>query len=150
MATLLAETTDIQVAAEEEQRLPPGVYEVRLSLLSPVSQEQLDDLHAYLLEQGVDIKGFLQQRVKGLYQIRIKYQKHAPSEAIAQWALALIPMIPTFLIASLVGIGIFRVESIMRNILPIVLAVGGFTIITVAMIRKPLGVAVGKYAERKL
>jgi len=143
------ETTDIQAAIAEEQTLPPGLYEVRLSLISPISQQQLDDLHAHFLECGIDIQGCLQQRVKGLYEIRIKYKKHAPSGAIAQWQL-LIPVIPVFLIATLVGIGIFRIEEVGKAILPILLAVGGFVVITVAMIRKPLAEAGVKYVERRL
>jgi len=146
MANLLGETTDVSEAMAIERDAPPGLLEVRLNLLSPISQEELNGLHNYFLDSGVDVKGCLQQRVRGLYQISIKYQKHAPSGSIAQWSL-LIPLIPTALIGVLVAIGIFKIESIMKSILPIVLAVGGFTIISLAIVRKPLEAAAGPLTE---
>ena len=145
--TLLLETVNIQEAIAEEQSLPPGLYEVRLSIISPLSQEELDDLHAYFLDRGVDIKGCLQQRIKGLYQIRIKYQKHPLSEGIAQASL-LIPLIPVFLLAVLVGIGIFKASEIIGALTPIIFGIIGFGVVALVIVRKPLERAAKKYVER--
>lgn len=111
MATLLIETTDIQQAMEAERQASPGLLEARLNLLSPIPQEELNTFHTYLLDSGVDVRGCLQQRIKGLWQISVKYQKHAPSEHVAQFQL-LIPLIPIALISILVGIALFKIQQI--------------------------------------
>ena len=149
MAVLLVETVDIDTAIAEEQSAPPGLYEVRLYRPEPISEETKQDIFDSLYYQGVDIKGVYQKKTKGLWYVGIRYRKHAPTESIAfAWAL-LIPLIPTILVASLIGIGLFKIEEITRAIIPILLAVGGFTVIALALIRKPLGVAAERYAERR-
>lgn len=144
MGSLIAETTDIQLAIEKEQALPPGLYEVRLHIITPLSQQELNDLHDYFLDHGVDVKGCLQQRLKGLYQVVIQYEKHPPTEGIA-WAAALIAILPVILITSLIGIGLFKIESLSKAIMPILLVCGGFVVVALALARKPLE----RFAEHK-
>ena len=148
MAKLIAETADIQDAIAYEQNLSPGIYDVRLTLTSPLSQEELNDLHEHFLSSGVDVSTITQRRKGNNYQIAIRYSKY-PSDAIASPLVALIPVIPVAIIALTVTIGIFRIEEISRALLPILLATGGFIVITVAMIRKPLAEAGARYIEKR-
>lgn len=148
MSTLLLETTDIGEAEAKEQSLDPGTYEVRLNLLSPVSKETLNEVHAHLLNSGVDVRGFVHQGIKGLYQVRIKFKKHAMSEGIAQSAL-LIPLIPAILIISLVGIGIFKIAEITKAITPILAGAAAFALATLFIIRKPMGKVATAYVAKR-
>ena len=143
MPVLLAETFDISQALAKEQGLAPGVYEVRLNLVSPITQEQLNELHDGLLAQGVQVLGRIEQRVKGLHQVSIKFRKPAPTGSISV-APALVALLPTFIVALLIGIGIFKIADITR----LALILGGFTVLILFMVRKPLGVAAESYARR--
>jgi len=148
MSTLITETSDIQLATEQERALPPGLYEVRLHIIAPISQQELNDLHDYFLDHGVDVKGCLQQRLKGLYQVRIQYEKHPPTEGIA-WVQALLAIIPLAIIGSLVGIGIFKVEDLSKAIMPILLVSGGIVIAALALIRKPVERVTEAYLSKR-
>jgi len=147
MSTLIEETTDIKQAIRTENSLPPGLYEARLSIISPLTQEELNDFHDYLLDNGVDVKGCIQQRLKGLYQLRVQYRKPAPTEGIA-WAQALIAIIPLAIIATMVGIGIFKLESISKALMPILLVGGGIMVVSLALMRKPIERVTEAYAKR--
>ena len=149
MAKLILETADIQDAIAYEQNLSPGVYEVRLTMTSPLSQEELNGLHDHFLSSGIMVSTITQIRKGNKYQVAIRYTKHPPSGAIASPLVTLIPVIPVALITLTVIIGIFRVEQISRALVPILLATGGFIIITVAMIRKPLAQAGARYVEKR-
>ena len=132
MATLVGEAVDVGQAAQIESSLPPGTYEARLSLTSPLSQEELDMVHQQLLDAGVDIQGFVQQRVRGLWQLSIKYRIHPVTQTISQAAL-LIPMIPTVVIAVLVGIALFKIQE-----LTILLVVAGAVVIVGGLVYRSI------------
>lgn len=150
MAKLIAGTTDIQDAIAYEQNLSPGIYDVRLTLTSPLSQGELNDLHEHFLSSGVDVSTITQRRKGNKYQIAIRYSKYPSTDAISAFPfVGVIAALPPLLIVVTVMIGIFKIEEISRNLMPILLAIGGFTIITVAMIRKPLGVAAERYMEKR-
>jgi hypothetical protein len=149
MATLLLETTDTAEAAAFEQSLPPGLYEIRLNLASPISQDDLNELHEYFLNSGVDVKGLMHFGPKGLWQVRVKYEKHPPSEHVAQWQL-IIPLIPVIVVAVLVGIGIFKLEYIANAIMPILIVAGVVTIVGLALTRKALEQAAPALAKKYL
>lgn len=137
MAKLLLETTDINEAVAFEQSMAPGAYEIRLNLTSPITQEMLDGLHDHLLQSGVDVLGNIAHGPKGLWQVRIKYNKHPPSEHVAQWQLV-IPLIVPAIVAIMIGIGIFKIEAIANAIMPLLVVTGIVTIVGLALLRKPL------------
>lgn len=137
MATLLGETTSIEEAKLIEEAAPPGPLEVRLSIISPLTQEELNGLHTQLEESGIDLIGCVQQRIKGLWQISIKYRKPAPATNIAQAGLLLITMIPTALVAILVGIGIFKIEEISKALVPLLLIIGATGVAVAALATRP-------------
>ena len=63
---------------------------------------------------------------------------------------ALIAIIPTVLIAGLVGFGLFKIEDITKALVPILLiTLGGLIILAGVLTRKPVVEAAGKWAERK-
>jgi len=136
MATMIDEVTDIKEAMAIEAEQPPGIYEIRLSIITPLTQGELDDFHQLLLDHGVDIRGCLQQRLRGLYQIRIKYAKHPPTESIA-WVQAVLALIPLAIIGTLVGIGIFKIGDLSKALMPILLVGGGLAIAILALARGP-------------
>lgn len=147
MGLQLAETTDVERAIAEEQSLPPGVYEVRFHIIAPISQEELNELHEHLLTQGVDVVGSIVQDVKGLWYVSVKYRKHPPAENIA-FAPLLIPLIPTFLVAVLVGIGIFRLSDITQNLTKLLVVGGIIGITTLVILRRPAERVAEAYARR--
>ena len=131
MATLLMETTEIDKARAFEETPKPGTYEARFSLARPLTQAELDELHQALLDSGVEVKDVLTQQVKGLDQISVKYMIRHHTEGISQAAL-LIPVIPTIIVAVLIGIALFKVQ----DIIVLVLVVGGILVTAVFLLRK--------------
>ena len=140
MAQLIYESTDLGQAAQIERDLSPGTYEARLSILSPISQEDLDAFHQSLLDSGVDVVGFIQERAKGLWQIAVKYKIHEPAESIA-FAQLLIPLIPTAIVGILVGIALFKI----RDIITLVLVTGAVIGFIAFVLKQPLTEAVKKF-----
>jgi hypothetical protein len=132
-ATFLEETARIEKAAEIERSLPPGKYEIRLYLIKELSQERLDELQQ-IISSNADLLAPIEETVEIPSVVSIKFRKHAPSPAIAQWS-AIIPLLPAFLIAVLIGIGIFRIEEIVRALIPLVLLTGGL-FVAVALVQK--------------
>ncbi len=149
MTTILAETTDAQIAEEAERAAPPGIIEVRFYTLEPVAEETLQDMFDHLYQNGVDVRKVYQAKKGGLYYVGIIYNKSAPSEAIAALPVAIIPLIAFGFIIALVGFGIWQLEDITANIGKLLLIVFGGTIVIVALTRKPLEAAATKYMESK-
>lgn len=123
--TPLLDTTNIQEAKDFEERLPVGSYEVRFYMTSPISQDQLNELHDYLLDKGLDVIGRLEQNNKGLWHVNVVYQRHEPGENIGVLPLvfpaAAIGLVIPLAIMVLVGIGIFRVGELAKSLTPLIL-----------------------------
>lgn len=149
MATLLAEMTDIQTAIAEEQAASPGLIEIRLYTPEPISKEVMQNIFDHLYYNGIDVRGVYQRKTKGLWYVGVRYRKPAPSEAIAALPLAIIPLIAFGFIMTLVGIGIFRLGDITKNLMPIILAGGGLILLTAVALRRPAEEAAKAYAARK-
>lgn len=138
MTTLLAESTDIDALAAEEAALPPGIYEVRFYLTEPIADDELQGIYDHLYYNDVDVLSVRQRKARGLPYVAVKYRRNPSPENIA-FALptAVIPLIAFGFIITLIGIGIFKLEDITRNLMPIVLAIGGFTVLGLALARRP-------------
>lgn len=149
MPELLAETTDVKVAIEEEARAEPGLLEVRFHTLEPLPQDNLHDIFDYLTDNGVDVRRVGQGKKGGLYYIGVVYNKPEPSESISALPVAIIPLIAFGFVITLVGFGIWRLEDITTNIGKLLLIAFGGTIVIVALSRKPLEAAATKYMERR-
>lgn len=135
MTAILVETANIREAQVAEAAAPPGRYEVMLSDFNPYSQADLAAIRDYFVTNGVEVTG-IRQELKGLYQLRIQYVKHAPSEGISQGAL-LIPLIPPILLATLVGITIFRLEAVSASVTKVLVVAGAIAITLALILRQP-------------
>jgi hypothetical protein len=147
-ATLVSDFVDISTALKEEQALSPGQYEIRFYISEPVSSRDIADARAYLKSEGVDVRNIYQQKSNGLYFLGVQYVKHPVSDSIAFLPLAVIPLIGFALTAVLVGVGIFKLDSIANNIGKILLITLGGTIALAALLRKPIE-KVSEAATRK-
>lgn len=147
MSTLLIDTTDVNEAVSEEAALPPGDYEVRFYSPNPVSRDVEQDIFDHLYNSGVDVRGVYQRKTDGLWYIGVIYEKPAPYEAVAALPVAVIPLIAFGFIATLIGIGIFRVENIAKSLGQLALILLGGTIILVALLRKPIERVTEVYAR---
>jgi hypothetical protein len=145
MPTLVGDYVDINSAIREEQALPPGLYEARFYLAEPVSSQDIADTRAYLKSEGVDVKKVYQRKTDGLYYLGVQYVRHPVGEAIAFLPLAVIPLIGFALVAALVGVGIFKLDTIANNIGKILLITFGGTIVLAALLRKPIEKAVERF-----
>lgn len=137
MPELVVETTDLNSASANEQSLPPGPYEARFYISQPVTPQDIADTRAYLKNEGVDVRKVYQQKTNGLYYIAVQYVKHPASGSISFLPVALIPLIGFALVAGLVGVGIFKLDTITNNIGKILLITLGGTIVIAALLRKP-------------
>ncbi len=145
MTALLVETANVQQAAAAEAAAPPGRYEVVLTDIQPFTPADVAALRDYFITHGVDVTG-VRYQVKGLHQLRIQYVHHAPAEGIAQGAL-LIPLIPTLLLATLVGIAIFKIEdagNAVAKVVGVVLAGGIVLALILRQSAKQAALAYGK------
>lgn len=134
MTTILVETANITEAQAAEAAAPPGLYEVVLTDIQPFSQADLQAIRDYFVQNGVDVKS-VRYQLKGLHQLRIEYVKHAPSEAISQGAL-LIPLIPAMLLATIVGIAIFKIEDVGNAVAKVVVGVGVVVVMLALIFRQ--------------
>ena len=138
MENLVADYVDINSAIAQEQALPPGNYEIRFYTTDPVSSQDIADTKTYLKSEGVDVRQVYQKKSNGLYYLGVKYVKHQPTENIAFLPLAVIPLIAFGFVSVLVGVGIFKLDTITNNIGKILLITFGGTIVLAALLRKPL------------
>ena len=132
----LMQTTDIEAAIAKENSLPPGLYEIRIYTVSPMGQDSLNQLHNHLLDQGVDVRGLLEQTDEGLWQVRIRYCRHSSSGKIAFAGLAVIPLVVPLAIVALIGVGIFKIESVARAVTPLVIGIGAIGIALIYLMGK--------------
>ena len=111
MPTLIAETVDLAQAVSEERALAPGAYEARLYIISPMGLEALEELHWTLLDKGVDVRGCVEQRANGLWQVRTRYMKGKGP--------GLLQSIPEAVKANAVGVALFAADgtTVMRKAL---------------------------------
>jgi len=141
MPELIAETVDVKQAAADEAALPPGLYEIRFYLDSPVTPGDVKDTRDYLVSQGVDVKQVRQSKSNGLWYLAVKYRKHAPTESVAFLPMAVIPLIGFAFVGLLIGIGVFKIEELANNIGKLMLIGLSGAIVIVALMRKPLAEA---------
>jgi len=146
MTALLVETANIQQAAAAEAAAPPGRYEVVLTDINPFTQADLEAIREYFVQNGVDVRA-VRYQLRGLHQLRIQYVKHAPAEGIAQGAL-LIPLIPMMLLATIVGIAIFRIEAVTTSVAKVVLIAGGIALALALILRQPAKEVAIAYGRR--
>lgn len=138
MATLVEDFIDVSTAAQMEQQLQPGGYEIRFYVTEPLDQSELMNIRDNLIDSGAKVKSVGQKKSDGLYYVSVKYVRPAsPPGTIAALPIAIIPLIAFLGIGTLVGIGIFKIEEISQNIAKILLITFGGTIIIAALARKP-------------
>ncbi len=148
METII-DTTNIEEAIQRESALEPGVYDIRFYLTEPVSREDIRSIRDYLNVNGVDTIGVTQIKSGADWAVSVKYRRPEPGESISFLPVAIIPLIGLGFVASLVGIGIFKMEDIANNIGKILLiGFGGATLLALAM-RKPIESVASAYAGRK-
>lgn len=146
MATTVIDNADLNTATGVEQNLPAGFYDVKFYVTDFLSSAEINDLKATLENQGVDSKEiYIYQGVyKGKKYVGVQYQRIAETEGISQLGIAIVGLIGAALIPTLIGIGIFKIGSITKNILEILLVGGGVAIVLVALLRKPIGRVISK------
>ena len=144
MSTLVSEGTSIERAIAAEENASPGLYEIRFYLTEPISQGDIASMRESLLGHGVNLKGIRQRKSGGLWYVGVKYVKEPVPEGIAFLPVAIIPLIAFGFISVLVGIGIFKIEDISK----LIILGGGFAVILVALLRKPIESAAAGYARR--
>jgi len=150
MATLIADTLDVDKAIAEENQLPAGIYQIRFYTTQPVSQENLQDIFDHLYAHRVDVQAVGQKKTKGLWYVSVDYSRpEVSSETISALPVAIIPLIAFGMIMALVGIGIFKMEDLTGSIGKLLLIVFGGTIVIAAITRKPLEAAATRYIERR-
>lgn len=142
-------TTNIEEAIQQESALEPGVYDIRFYLTEPVSKEDIGAIRDHLHVNGVDAINVTQMKSGAEWAVSVKYRKPEISESISFLPVAIVPLIAFGFVASLVGIGIFKMEDIANNIGKILLiGFGGATLLALAM-RKPIESVASAYAGRK-
>jgi hypothetical protein len=148
MAELLMDTVNIDEAVKEEAALPSGSYEVRFYLSEPVTPADIQQIRDHLNANGVVVDRISQGKEKGLWYIAIDYTKPEPGKAIGFLPGAIIPLIAFGFISVLVGIGIFKIESVSNNIGKLLLIIVGGGIVLVALSRKSIEKGVDAYSKR--
>jgi hypothetical protein len=129
------ERIDEAIAAEEQ--LGPGTYQVECILTAPVN---LDDVSRALA--GTGATATLNPRPDGLWDLSVIYTRPAIVAGISAGWLAIIPALSTLIVASVVAIGIFNINSIGTNIAKVGLVLGGVILIFAAMSKQ---VKIGKF-----
>lgn len=137
--TLISEGVDIDQMAAVENSQPPGLYDIRFYLTEPVSAGDKTLIVQDLRAAGVQLIGIDSRKSDGLWYVSVKYRRPEPPPPgeYAFLPLAVIPLIGFGLIATLVGIGIFKMEDITNNIVKILAIGGGIIIVTAALLRQP-------------
>lgn len=138
MATEIVKFTDINQASLVEDMLPSGIYDVKFYVTDFLSPIQLSDLKASLVNSGVDVKNVYQSFIDGMKYIGVDYQRTIYGQGISQLPIAIIGLIGTALIPILVGIGIFKIDSIANSVTKILLVGGGIAIVLAVVLKKPL------------
>lgn len=98
-----------------ERGLPAGNYLFEFRLAEPLSQERLDGLQSLLLSKGVSLLQPVEETITSPSTVSVYLSKPA-SSGIGFAFVALLPLIPVFLVAGLIGLGIFRIEKITTGI----------------------------------
>jgi len=97
-----------------------------------LTQEGLTKFRADIEAGGFHLAGKLSQTKQGeVYEVKIPLKKGSP-----QWAL-LVPMIPLVILAGLIVFGIMSLGAITKAILPLIIAIGGFSIVAIGLIQAP-------------
>jgi len=148
MATQLIETVHVEEATRAEQEAPPGIIEVRFYTAEPLNREDSQAAYDHLWANGVDVRKVYIHNQKGLPYMGVVYNRPPPVTGIAALPLAIIPLIAFGMIAVLVGVGIFQLETITNNIAKLLLIVFGGTIVVALVARKPLEAAATRYVQR--
>lgn len=105
---------------------------------------ELADFYSNMVAEGFHVSYPVARGAAGLVAVEISIAKGSPA-----WA-ALIPLIPTAIIAGLIVFGITRIEAITKALIPLLLITGGVVIVLAGVItRGPVMEAAGKYAARR-
>ena len=145
MGTQLLETVNVDEAVRAEQEAPAGLIEVRFYTNETLDRDDAQRIFDHLSDNGVDVRKVYVHEQKGLPYVGVVYFKQPPTQSISFLPLAVIPLIAFGLVAALIGIGIFRLDTIANNIGKILIITFGGTIILAALLRKPLEAAATKY-----
>ncbi len=135
---LIAEAVDIESAVAAERNAPAGMLEVRFYTPNPVAKETLQDIFDKVYASGADVKSVSTGKTDGLYYVAVRYRKPAVTASISALPVAIIPLVAFGMIALLVGIGIFKIETIANNIGKLLLITFGGTILLALALKKPL------------
>lgn len=142
MAEKICDISGVSEAAEVENSLPYGVYEIKCLMSGPQTPDTLQQLADVLATNGIDVDTVSQYQEGDNYYISVKYTRHAPSVKIAFLPAAVIPLIGFVIVAGMVGVGIWKIGDISSAVIKTTLVVGGIAIALVALLRRPLEKAV--------
>lgn len=148
METII-DTPNIEEAIQQENALGPGVYDIRFYLAEPVTQEDIRLIRDHLHVNGVDAIDVTQIKSGADWAVSVKYRRPEVGDSISFLPMAIIPLIGFGFVASLVGIGIFKMEDIANNIGKILLIGFGGAILLALAMRKPIEHVATAYAGRK-
>ncbi len=149
MGQAILDTTNIDEAIEEERSLQPGAYDIRFYLAEKVEENDLVSIVEHLSANGIDVIKVNQYKTSGLWVVSVEYRKPVESDAIGFLPLAVIPLIAFGFVVVLVGVGIFKMESVANNLGKLLLITfGGLTLFAFAM-RKPIESVSAAYVARR-
>lgn len=149
MATLVNESVDIEKAIKAEEAIAPGLVEVRFYTSEPLTKQDAQEVYDHLWENHIDVKQVSIKSGSGLPYLSVIYDKPAPHEGISQiLPMAIIPLIAFGMIAVLVGIGIFNIQSITQNVGKLLLITFGGVVLVGLAFRKPIESVATAYAKR--
>lgn len=116
----------------EKARLDLATYDLPL-------QHDLDTMWLEMVTSGLHVSRPTAKIVDGIPLTSMVLTKGSPA-----WAL-IIPLIIPIAIVGLIAFGITKLETITKALLPLVLATGGFLVIGIALMRKPVERAVERF-----
>jgi hypothetical protein len=116
---------------------------VRICTTSLPTPEELELAGINMALAGFHVSEPETKVIDGISTVTFAVRKGSP-----EWAL-LIPIIVPILTIGLITFGIFRIETITKNLLPILLVVGGVVIVTAGLLARPAERVAIKLIERK-
>lgn len=135
----------IEAATQAEYELPEGVYQIRFWLSQPASPGDIAWIKSTLSEAGIEVKEVITGIEFDMDYIAVTYMRTVPDGGISFLPVAIIPLIGLGIVATLIGIGIFKWEEIIGGLIKFTLVAGG-VLIALALIAKKPAMA---YLEKK-
>src|SRR4030042_2268745 len=116
MSNIIADYLSYEEAIATEEALPAGPYEVKAYLQAPLSKVEMNQIHANLVNAGVQLIGISQSG--GV--LSIKAVKQAPSEGVGLRPVIIIGVLGI----AAAGYYIFQLPKILDSLSKIIVQIG--------------------------